>query len=120
LVKIALPTAGKKGIEAMWSSIFHNLGATAMKKLANIPNKRLEATLVAHAIERDDWHECKQLVIYGARISSDLKRRLNHVSNYKAWMNGILKELSKSCPHKFPPPDYRPSGTYQSLCGKAN
>ena len=55
-----------------------------------------------------------------AQISPDLKHRLNHVSNYKAWMNEILRELSKSLPFKFPPPDYKPSCSYQSLCGKAS
>ena len=91
-----------------------------MKRLANIPNKRLEQTLVQHGIERADWHECKQLVIYGAKISPDLKHRLNHVGNYKAWMNEILRELSKSCSHKFPPPDYKAPCSYQSLCCKAS
>ena len=91
-----------------------------MKKLANIPNKRLEAMLVQHGIEREHWQECKRLVLYGATISSELKRRLNHVSNYKAWMNEILRELSKSLPFKFPPPDYKASCSYQSLCGKAS
>ena len=74
-----------------------------MKKLANISNKRLEATLVSYSIEREDWHECKQLVSYGAKISPELKRRLNHVSNYKAWMNEILRELSKSTPLQVSP-----------------
>ncbi len=90
-----------------------------MKKLANIPNKRLEAMLVAHGIERACWNECKRLVHYGTPISSELKHCLNHVSNYKAWMNDILRELSKSLPFKFPPPDYKASCDYQSLCRKA-
>ena len=37
-----------------------------MKKLANIPNKRLEAMLVAHCNRARCWHECKQLVLYGS------------------------------------------------------
>jgi hypothetical protein len=91
-----------------------------MQKLANVPNKRLEATLVAHGIERAYWNECKQLVIYGAKISTELKRRLNHVGNYKAWLKEVLSILNENLPFKFPPPDYQPSCTYQSLCRKAS
>ena len=96
------------------------LGASNMKKLANIPNKRLEAMLVAHGIERGAGMSASDWFIYGTPISSELKHCLNHVSNYKAWMNGILRELKQVAPLQFPPPDYKASCSYQSLCCKAS
>ncbi len=91
-----------------------------MKKLANIPNKRLEETFRQHGIDRQDWEECKRLVIYGASINPELKHRLNHIGNYKVWLGTILAELSKGIKHRFPPPDYKATCSYESLCCKAD
>jgi hypothetical protein len=63
-----------------------------MKK-ASISNKRLEAILRIHDIDKDYWPQMKALVFYGSRPTRALQRRLDHVDNYIDCLGAILTEL---------------------------
>ena len=77
-------------------------------------NETLESILTASAIPSAYWPEMRALVFDGARPSKDLVYRLNHVGNYMAALQAILKELSKQCAFRFPPKDWKPSRRKQA------
>ena len=69
----------------------------------DMSNANLEGILIAHRIPQSQWEEIKALVFYGNRPSKELRRRLNHVDNYRAALQSILTELSRGFKHLFPP-----------------
>ncbi len=85
--------------------------------IAELPN--LDTILKRHKIPSVFWSQIRDLVEEGQRPSSELLRRLNHVTKYKAAMKEILAELSKGLEHKFPPPDYQSPVPYESLRPKS-
>ena len=87
--------------------------ATA-NRVTGISDETLESILTANAIPSAHWPEMRSLVFDGIRPSKELVRRLNHVGNYMAALQAVLKELSKQCAFRFPPKGWRPSRRKQA------
>jgi len=66
--------------------------------------QQLDSILKKHGIHSKFRTEFRAVVTHGKRPSKELLTRLDCVANYKAALDEVRVELSKSVRHKFPPP----------------
>lgn len=89
------------------------MSTATLERKSDMPQLVLEGILLDCGVPLCHWSEWFDLVYYGAP-RSDAARTCKGSA---AALQAILKELSKKCPFKFPPKNWKPSRRKQAKRG---